>query len=222
MPRPLPATRMADITAAASLVFRRKGFKRAQVSDIAAAAGLSPAALYRHVESKEALFHLCFLAEAPAATEYVATPEPGATLEAIKAALRRAMPATQLRTALRGTTDDPAGELALILEERFVSVQQHWELLALVEASAQDLPELRDAYFRKGRRRTTSDLARYIERRGEDGSFRVVPDAELVAIQIREACAWFAWHRRGDSDADMDDERALAAIVDTYVHALVP
>ncbi len=48
------------------------------------------------------------------------------------------------------------------------------------------------------------------------------PDPELVAVQLREACAWFAWHRRGDADADIDDDRALAAIIDTYVHALVP
>ena len=82
MPRTLPASRMVDISAAARLVFRERGFKRTQVADVAAEAGISPAALYRHVESKEALFHLCFLAEPPAVSEYVATPAPGATASA--------------------------------------------------------------------------------------------------------------------------------------------
>ena len=222
MPRTLPASRMDDLARAARAVFRRKGYKRAQVSDIAAEVGISPAALYRHVESKEALFLLCFLPEVPDVSSYLPTPEPGATLVAIKAALGQALPSTRLRAALRTTTDDPAAELAGVIEEQYQSVQEHWELLALVEASAQDLPELQDAYFRKGRRRFTRDLARYLERRGEEGSFRIVPDPELVAVQLREACAWFAWHRRGDADAGIDDDRALAAIIDTYVHALVP
>jgi AcrR family transcriptional regulator len=213
---------MEDVTAAARLVFRRKGFKRTQVADIASEVGISPAALYRHVESKDALFHLCFLPEPPDVSSFLATPEPGTTLLAIKAALGRAMPSSNLRAALRTSTDDAVAELAGIVEEQYRSVQEHWELLALVEASAQDLPELQDAYFRKGRRRITRDLTRYLERRGEEGALRVVDDPELVAVQIREACAWFAWHRRGDADADLDDDRALAAIIDTYVHALVP
>jgi len=213
---------MTDIRSGARAVFRSLGFKRAQVADIAREVGVSPAALYRHVESKEALFHLCFLAEPPAADGYVATPGPGETLAAIKTALRRAVPSTHLRAALTTSTEDPVAELTAIIEERYRSVAQNWELFALVEASAQDLPELRDTYFRRGRRRLTSELTQYVERRVADGSFRPVPDPELVAVQLREACAWFAWHRRGDADAVYDDERAVAAIVDTFVQALVP
>ena len=82
VPRTTPDTRMADIAGAARSVFMRKGYRRAQVADVAAAADLSPAALYRHVESKEALFHLCFVEDLPGADGYVVTPEPGATRRA--------------------------------------------------------------------------------------------------------------------------------------------
>src|SRR6476620_9202875 len=48
-----PRTRILD---AAMLVFRRQGFRRASIEQVAEAAGLTRQALYHHFESKEALF----------------------------------------------------------------------------------------------------------------------------------------------------------------------
>ena len=48
-----PKTRILD---AAMLVFRRHGFRRSSIEQVAEAAGLTRQALYHHFESKEALF----------------------------------------------------------------------------------------------------------------------------------------------------------------------
>ena len=48
-----------------------------------------------------------------------------------------------------------------------------------------------------------------------------VADVDLLALQIRETCAWFAWHRRGDPDTPaLDDEAALASITEVFVRAV--
>ena len=48
-----PKTRILDAT---MLVFRRQGFRRSSIEQVAEAAGLTRQALYHHFESKEALF----------------------------------------------------------------------------------------------------------------------------------------------------------------------
>ena len=48
-----PKTRILDAT---MLVFRRHGFRRSSIEQVAEAAGLTRQALYHHFESKEALF----------------------------------------------------------------------------------------------------------------------------------------------------------------------
>jgi AcrR family transcriptional regulator len=213
---------MADIAAAARSVFMKKGFRRAQVADVAAAAGLSPAALYRHVESKDALFYLCFVEDLPGADEYVPTPTPGETLELITARLKGASASGLLRPALKEPSDDPAAELGAIITDLYRMLQRNRELMALVEASTSDRPELHDLYYRQRRSRFTDDLASYLQQGARAGRFRAIDQPKLVAMQIREACSWFAWHRHGDRDTPLiADDDALASIVDLYVHGLV-
>src|ERR1700745_3021808 len=64
--------RFPEVIAAAVRVFTQDGYRAARMSDVARAAGLSEAALYRYVESKEGLFvlairHALLLADMPAA-----------------------------------------------------------------------------------------------------------------------------------------------------------
>src|SRR5262245_60926610 len=110
MPRTMPASRMADIADAARRVFRQQGYRRTQVADVAREVGISPAALYRHVESKEALFHLCFLDELPSTDECVPTPAEGETAALVGRQLQRIAPYRTLRLALRAPGNDPAAE----------------------------------------------------------------------------------------------------------------
>src|SRR6516165_8841127 len=50
--------RFPEVISAAVRVFTHDGYRAARMSDVARAAGLSEAALYRYVESKEGLFVL--------------------------------------------------------------------------------------------------------------------------------------------------------------------
>src|SRR3984885_1117837 len=50
--------RLPELIAAAVRVFTRDGYRTARMSDVAAEVGLSEAALYRYVDSKEGLFVL--------------------------------------------------------------------------------------------------------------------------------------------------------------------
>ena len=77
-------------------------------------------------------------------------------------------------------------------------------------------------FFRRGRRRLTDDLARYIRLRIDDGSFREVPDPKRGRHADTRAVAWFAGHRKGDADSDdLDDEQIRLTLVDMFVHGLV-
>jgi AcrR family transcriptional regulator len=63
--------RFPEVIAAAVRVFTREGYRAARMSDVAREAGLSEAALYRYVESKEGLFvlairHALLLEDMPA------------------------------------------------------------------------------------------------------------------------------------------------------------
>jgi AcrR family transcriptional regulator len=57
--------RLDDLIETAIQLFIEKGYQRARMADVTQAMGLSPGTVYRHVESKEALFDLIVRAAAP-------------------------------------------------------------------------------------------------------------------------------------------------------------
>src|SRR5436309_8344704 len=59
MPRKAPEERLDELVGAALRVFAVKGFRGAQMADVAAEMGVSQGTLYNYVESKEGLFSLC-------------------------------------------------------------------------------------------------------------------------------------------------------------------
>jgi AcrR family transcriptional regulator len=65
--------RLPELIAAAVRVFTREGYRSARMSDVAAEMGLSEAAIYRYVGSKEGLFvlairHALLLEDLPTVT----------------------------------------------------------------------------------------------------------------------------------------------------------
>jgi AcrR family transcriptional regulator len=214
---------LRDIVDAAAEVFREKGYRRAQMADIAAAAGVSPGTLYGYVEGKSALFHLVF-EDAPLEGRAlpILNPQRSETIELVRRRLAEAGALPVLRAALatpRAT--DARGELEAVIRERYEFQARNWRLFGLIERSAVDIPELRSLYFERGRRRITSGMARYLELRMDGGQMRRLHDPAMVSRIIEEAITWFAWHRRGDPDAgEIDDERASLALVETFTAAL--
>lgn len=225
----VPRQRLSDnidrITAAAITVFAGKGYRRTRMADIAAAAQVSPGALYRYVESKDALLLLVFSDDSPSNSSFpVATPTRSQLTAAIGARLVDLGQTPRLDAALsrRRPPADRSTELRDILQERYDLVAQSWPLLAVVERSALDLPELFEGYFHGGRRHLTDKITRYLDRCIESGSLRPLADVRLASRFIEESLTWFAWHRHGDPDsADIDDGEARSMAIDMNFNALI-
>jgi AcrR family transcriptional regulator len=229
VPRRRPASRLDDVIAASIRVFQAKGYRRAQMADVARELGLSAGALYGYVESKEALFDLVvrrgFGPEGPPPEIPVRTPEPGATLAHLRERFVRelTLPRLDLALAARRAPADPRAELAGVVRELYALLARHREGIRLVQRSALDWPELAATYFFEVRRSVVERLALFLERRMTSGRLRRPPDATAAARFVLESCAWWAMHRHGDPDPLVkDDALAEECVVDAIVHAFAP
>jgi AcrR family transcriptional regulator len=224
--------RFPEIIAAAVRVFTRDGYRAARMSDVARAAGLSEAALYRYVESKEGLFvlavrHALLLADMPAAGsaagEFPLKPPslPAMMAEAAEFVAAE-VPFGALADALRTAPEDPAAELDAIVRELFDLEAQTREAADMIERSARELPELADLLNAGLRSPVLAALTEYLERRITAGSLRPAPDAAATARLVLEAVTWFARHRYSDLyGATITDSLAADTVADAMVHALV-
>jgi AcrR family transcriptional regulator len=227
VPRTAQRKRLPDIAAAATDVFGRLGYQRTRTADIASQAGLSPGGLFTYVDSKDALFHLVFVAglgHLDGVTELPATAPPiEETLRLIRHVLRTMLSCPKLRAAAR--LDDPADlrvELAEIIEEQYSAMSWAWPLLAVVERSASDIPALEELYFDKGRHDLLRLIERYLARRVRSGHFRQGIDTAVDARVLLEMVTWFGWHRHEDRDEKVyGDDQALAGITRLLCDALV-
>ncbi len=228
MTRTRPAGRIASLIEAAARVFSLKGFRRAQMADIAREMGVSPGLLYSYVESKEALFYLVFdqgfgqsPAEAPSLP--VPTPAPGAIAELVAERFRTeaAMPA--LSAALEHPrAENPFAELEAVVRELYAVQYRTAHATTILDRSALDMPELTTLFYGKMRGGVVSRLTRLIESRVKAGQFRRVPHPAVAARLIVETSNWFARNRRGDpASQDITDEAAEQTTVDFIVNSLV-
>lgn len=229
MARTKPADRIPSLIDAAIRVFATKGFRRAQMADIAGEMGVSPGLLYNYVESKEALFYFVidhgfsrrFSGEPQ--TFPVRTPAPGALVKLIAERFRQEAGAPTLWSAVRRIrAENPSLELESILRELYSNMYRTAHVTAMLDRSALDLPELDDLYFGKMRGGLVAGLTRLIESRIEAGQFRPVPHPAVTARLVVETISWFARNRRGDhASQDIDDEAAEETTVDFIVNSLV-
>jgi AcrR family transcriptional regulator len=228
MARSRPADRIAKLIEAAIRVFSSKGFRRAQMADIAQQMGVSPGLLYSYVESKEALFYLVIdrgFGHAPAEPPElpVRTPPPGAIASRISERFRAEAAMPLLAEALkRPRADDPHAELAAVVRELYGVQYRTAHAITMLDRSALDLPELTGLYYGKMRGGVVSRLTRLIESRMAAGQFRRVPHPAVAARLIVETCNWFARNRRGDpASQDISDEAAEETSIDFIVSSLV-
>jgi len=230
--------RFPEVIAAAVRVFTHEGYRAARMSDVAREAGLSEAALYRYVDSKEGLFvlairHALLLADMPAdepggdfplkppslaemigeAREFVAAEVPFGSLAA----------ALEDHPADDAAAQDPAAELETVMRELFMLSTQTREAADMIERSARELPELADLLNGGLRRPVLAALTEYLGSRARSGALRATPDAAATARLVLETLTWFARHRHWDPDgAAIPDDLAADTAVDALVHALVP
>jgi len=221
--------RLPELIAAAVRVFTREGYRSAHISDVAAELGLSEAAIYRYVDSKEGLFvlairHALLLEDLPGG-ELPLSPAPlNVTIKEAREYVASVVPFGYLAGALsQRTVEDPAAELEAILRETFTLETQTREAADMIERSARELPELADLLNTGLRRPVLSALTGYLTSRAEAGLLRTTPDAAATARLVLETLTWFARHRFSDPfGAAIAPDVAEATVVDALLHALVP
>lgn len=219
--------RLPELIDAAIRVFRRNGFRAAQMSDIAREMGLSEAALYRYVEGKEGLFamvvrHALFLEEIPDGELPLASPPLQETVTQLRQLLTpAAIPPALARAVNRDRASDPLAELEEIVRELFSLMALTGPAMDMIERSAREMPELAQLFTVDLRRPLLSALTGYLERRADAGQLRRTPHPEAAARMVIEAIAWFARHRMSDADgAAITPAVAEETVVDTLLHAL--
>jgi len=229
VPRRTPPSRLADIAEAARKVFTEKGYRRTLMADVGKELGLSHALLYKFVESKEALFQLALLgAIDPERLSELPTPLPTPALGEALRPLADWTAGNSSFPLVRGalTTDvcmDIRSEFYGVVDEYYSAVEDNRALLALLERSAADFPELRELYFGKSRRGQVDMLEEYVERRSRSGYLRTLPDTTLATQHIVETVAWFAWHRRDHpAPIDADDESVRRSVQVLLAAAFIP
>jgi AcrR family transcriptional regulator len=221
-----PADGLDQVIAAALRVFSEKGYRRAQMSDVAREMRVAPGTLYGYVGGKEALFHLvvdrAFTAEtnAPAPRLPIATPPPGATLERLRERLAADSALPALERALRhGRPADPRAELEAIVGALYDRIAGAWQGIIMLERSALDWPELAHVFYVDMRRGLLRRLERYLHTRAQAGLLAPAPSAPGAARFVLETAAWFAMHRHRDPDADVDDATARRTAITLIANA---
>jgi AcrR family transcriptional regulator len=235
--------RFPEVIAAAVRVFARDGYRSARMSDVAREAGLSEAALYRYVDSKESLFvlairHALLLEPLPgthsqgsqgsldghAADFPLPAPPLTDMIKQVRELVAAEVPFGALAAALRAAdTEDPAAELEQIMRELFTLEELTAAAADMIERSARELPELADLLNSGLRRPVLDALTQYLDGRAKTGKLRAVPDTAATARLILETLTWFARHRQADPQgAAIPPELAQETAVDALLHALVP
>src|SRR5437016_8998183 len=102
-----PPQGLDQLVTAAMRVFAEKGYRRAQMADVAREMGVAPGTLYGYVAGKEALFHLvvdrAFALDGAPSKLPIETPRPAATLARLRERLTEDTALPVLTAALRPT-----------------------------------------------------------------------------------------------------------------------
>jgi TetR/AcrR family transcriptional regulator, fatty acid metabolism regulator protein len=156
----LRSARKAQILQAANDVFSRKGFHAANVSDVAAEAGISQGTVYHYFDSKEELFMAVFEAW-----------ETGSLNREVQAA----MDASKSASERLGYLGHAVGEYMALAEETFPASVEFWSHIH------------RDAFIREGFRRIFAELRATLAQLIQDGIAQgefVAIDSNAVAALL--------------------------------------
>jgi AcrR family transcriptional regulator len=210
------------IVDAALDVFGRLGFARAQMSDVAEAAGVSVGTLYNYVEGKEALLLLCALyAFDPEAAVSGERPLNVASRKAFLGRLRRSLdamahlPSLDAALARKAAPADATSECAQIIGDLFDLIAANRRGLDALERSARDVPDVAALFYGDVRLGLLGNLATYVARRAPGC------DAAVTARWAVESITWMARHRYGDPDGGkLDDDTVRTTTIDLITRAI--
>ena len=176
MSTPLPTRpREAELHAAATRLFRQRGFHATSMQDLGEALGMNRGSLYHYISAKDELLWAILTRALDRLEERVLPILAG-----------EAPPVDRLTDAIREhlrVAADHADELSLI--------QIEWR--ALDRARQAEMIRRRDAYEARWRKALQAGIA--------DGSLRSF-DVRLAGIGILSACNWFTqWYRPGGASS---------------------
>jgi AcrR family transcriptional regulator len=158
-----------EVIAAAVRVFTADGYRAARMSDVAREAGLSEAAIYRYVDSREGLFVLAIerallLEDIPADADFPLRPASLAQMiHQVRDFVAAAVPVDSLAAALRGAWHDaPLVELDTVMRELYGLGTRTRKAADMIERSARELPALADLLNTGLRRPALAALTEYL------------------------------------------------------------
>jgi AcrR family transcriptional regulator len=229
MARRIPAHRFDDLIRVATEVFVDQGYRRTQMSDVAAALGVAKGTLYGYVESKEALFLLAARhSDSPGSIEPpeplpVPTPKPGEILGVLEERLAREGSMPVLAEALgRRRARNLRLELEAVLRELYSIMERNHRGIELIDRCALDHPELAEQWQRVGREGTRDALTDYLDARIRSRQLRPVRDTRLVARLAIETITTWAVHIKWDrSPQKFDAEAARENVIQFLLHGLL-
>jgi AcrR family transcriptional regulator len=235
MPRRRPDDKFQQILESAASVFIEEGYRRTQMSDVAAAMGVAKGTLYLYVESKEALFDavLRYLdseeAAPPPSALPISTPQREETLAYVRTELARKSELASLTAALaRKKVRDVADELETILFELYDVLARNRRRLKLLDRSARDYPEIAALWLEGGRGGILALLETYLAGRIRRGHLVSPGDLGTTARLILETVVFWSVHRHWDfppataAANDVNEEIARDTVVRLLVRSLVP
>jgi len=175
--RPTRAQTRARLLKAAGEVFAERGYDRASLEDVAAAAGLTKGAVYSSFASKDELFYALM-------RERI-----GERLELVAEAAER-------QATVEDITRDAGGALA-----KLISSQADWQLLFIeFWARAVRDPDLREEFARE-RRSARGLIARVLEERAAEAKIDLPAPAEQLAVGVLALSNGVAIEHLADPDA---------------------
>lgn len=220
-----PKQRIAELIEAATAVFRRKGFKHTQMSDIAAEMKCSTGTLYNYIDSKEALFEHAVVAGFTQALPESETlplgfPRPAA-VEVIKRQAGQIAEGSALNLAnQRDGAENPAEEVTRVVTAFFLFLSDYHPVLDMIETSQLDYPDVATAYLDARRNFVFDPWMRWVMRRQKECLFRQDIDPVWTTRYLIEILAWAAWKARDDGDP-YDEDKARDAIVNLALSSLL-
>jgi len=226
--RPQPGDRLEELVRAGATVFARRGYRRAQMTDVAGEMGVSAGNLYNYVDSKDALFYLVLrrlLGERPE-DQPLELPVAGAsvtvTAEWVARRLDFVSDFPELERAFaRKRPDDPAAEVEAIVGELFDVLSRMRLAVDMIERSVEDVPELAQV-FGGVRQELFARYERYLRLRAKRGTI-AASESEAFAHLLVELCWWAAGARPNDPHAaHISDATARRTVCGFIADALIP
>ena len=221
--------RTNDIATAAIKIFRQKGFRQAQMGDIAKEAGVASGTLYNYFESKSHLFVYVMINGAPQDNESMPSPEASSArteedlIEILRNNIKQRAHFSSVERFLKTEAEDIvlAEEIATILEEWWDMMERNRVQIAIIEKSAAEFMEMAEIYDKNARGYTIDQIEEYLSLRISQGVIRNLNSIRGMARAMTESLSWFAW-KQFDREPLPHYRRAdvLPDLVSTFVRGL--